>query len=243
MKKIYLAFVLSLLSLSSFSQNTEFRLAFNTGLFFFNGSRVASTSFINYAPQINSYTNNPYGSLSSPIVGLAFSLKKITPYHLVFGFDLGYDFLRSGIKITGVNSEGKMIRAKGVSHINQSFVNLFPQLGYRFHANKIAIDALVGFDLALGLKLTERGHATTGSGEKYTTNTDRGNTIDFRPRLQVGVNYRKISGFLSFADGLIPYDIGEMGISQMGVYANVWRLGFAYKLNGIPNKTNKGSSL
>lgn len=235
MKKFFFAMTMILFSLPSFAQKTEYNAVLNTGLFAFYGPRVEKSSSINYSSQ-NRYTNNPYGSVPSSILGLAFNLKRITSYHLLFGFDLGYDYLRSGIKITGVWNDATTMEAKGISHVNQDFINLFPQIGYRFQVNKFSIDALIGFDLAYGFQLTEQGHATTTTGEKFTTSVDRGTTADFRPRIQAAVNWRRISGFLSYENGQIPYDIGTMGAKEIGVYARIWRIGLAYRLNGSSGK-------
>lgn len=230
MKKIFLLLILTGLSLPAFSQHTELKVALNSGIFFFAGPRATKESYINDAPGGNAYTNNPYGSLPSPIFGLAFNLKKVTPYHLVFGFDIGYDFLRSNIRIIDLNRNGQMFTAIGHTHINQDFINLFPEIGYRFRAGKCSIDALLGFDLAYGFQLNERGHATA-DGNKYYTKGSYSATGDFRPRIQVDAAFEHMSFFMSYADGLIPYDIGEIGVPKIGTFARIWRAGIAYRLN------------
>lgn len=228
MKKVLFFLLLSILFQPVFAQKNEWNLSFSSGLFSFRGSGTKQPTFISgYVPNHKSYAN-PYGTLWCPIVGLSTSIKKVTRSNLLFGVELSYEILRGGNKIVGIADADTVYPTSGKAHINQNFINLFPQFGYRIRVKKVSVDVLLGFDLAYGFGLNGTAKTSTEGRSKLSYNHD--NLLDLRPRIQVAVNYRRMSAFIAYAHGLIPYNFDEIGAANY-IFAQILRIGVAYRLN------------
>ncbi len=234
MKKIFFIIFSFTLLITALGQKTEYRIAFNSGLFSFSGKSAETESFINYSPPISSYTNNPYGSKNGLCYGISANLKRISKNNLVLGVDLGYEILRSKIKVNLIDDNSGIVdynyNASGKTFLNFGFVNIYPQLGYRLIKNNVSVDLLAGFDLAFCLSAKEKGKATTTDGEKFTTSIDR-KTIntDIRPRFQVSTNYKKMGAYVGYSLGMANYKSGYIGgINEC--YARLIRFGLTYQI-------------
>lgn len=232
-QKVFLFLFLVLMSPTLFAQKTSVYASLNPGLFKFSGANTTRTSSFN--PQ--SYTNEPYGSVLSPSFGFAVGINRTNSYHFLAGVEAGYDVQRSTVKINEIyDALGYAHKASGSMHINQNFLNVFPYGGYRFRANQVLIDAVLGLDIAYGFRLMESGRAVTDKGHTYLTRVSHGQMGDFRPRVQLGASYQYYMVTLSYAHGLLPYDEGMVGVAQTGAYARVWRLGLIFKFHvGAPS--------
>jgi hypothetical protein len=241
MKKSLLALPFLFLSIFTHAQKTEFGISLNSGLFSFAGGLAESSTSINYDSSINSgSTNNPYGSKSGLSYGISANIKQVTKKNLVLGIDLGYEVLRSKISINSVwsydeISAGVYYDANGQTFLNNDFINLFPQIGYRFKSKKVSFDLVAGSDIAFCLNATEKGEATATNGIKYNTNVDR-KTInkDFRPRIQLTANYKKAGVYAGYSYGLTDYTSDYLWGDNLGdsdgTYSRFFRFGLTYLL-------------
>ncbi len=229
--RLLTVFIFSLSLTSSIAQKTETSILFNTGLFSFAGSSAYNSTFVNYDKTTNlGYANNPYGSRNGLCYGFSFQKKRITKWNFIYGFDLGYEILRSKVSINGIYSDS-FYSAKGKTILNFGFVNFYPFIGFRINTGNISFDISGGFELALKLKSWESGKAETDKGVEITmpSTFSNSNLFDFRRRLQVAVNYKRISPYIGYSRGLVNYLSGITGGSN-NTYARMIRVGIAYKL-------------
>jgi len=213
-----------------FAQKTETKISFGSGLFSFTGAYAQNTTFINYDASTKSgYANNPYGSKNALGYGFSFQREKIAKWNLIFGFDLGYEILRSKILINGVYDDSSNA-AKGKTFLNFGFLNFYPFLGYRLKIKNISFDVTGGFELACRLKSWESGSAKTSNGIRiYTSNNkSQSNLFDFRKRIQIGLNYRKITPYLGYSAGIVDY-VSNTGVLN-SAFSRMKRIGIAYRL-------------
>jgi hypothetical protein len=232
-KAFFIIFCFALLT-HSFGQKTEFRIALNSGLFSFSGQSAEAETFINYSPFSSSYTNNPYGSKNGLCYGISANLKRINKTNLILGLDLGYEILRSKIRVNSIIDNSGIVyynySANGQTFLNYGFINLSPQFGYRLNTKKVSIDLLVGLDFAFCLSATEKGNATTTNGKEFTTSVDRKTlNTDIRPRFQVSTNYKKMGAYLGYSLGLANYKSGYAGGTNE-CYARLFRFGLTYQI-------------
>lgn len=239
MKKLFFAFVPFLFLTDTFGQKTEYSLSFNSGLFSFAGESAEKTSQINYSsncwiPETGGYTNNPYGSKSGLSYGLSINAKRITKKRVVLGLGLGYETLRSRISITEIGEHNMgdsfHLSAKGRTNLNYGFINLNPQIGYRFSKNNILFDLTAGFDAAYCLYTRERGKATAENGEKYKSSRNRKTiSTDIRPRIELSARLGQNGISVGYSYGLSNYKSGYIGgVNQC--YARLLRFGFTRQI-------------
>lgn len=221
---------------TSYGQKTEFRISLNSGLFSFAGKSAESVTSINYSEWLErGYTNNPYGSRGGLGIGLSGNLKRLSTNNSIIGIDLGYELLRSKIKINHVSgstgSSTYELSAKGKTFLNSNFINLHPFMGYRLPVNNLNIDFTGGLDIAYCISSKENGSATASDGTKYETAVDRENiNFDIRPRIQIAANYEKVGVYIGYSLGLADYKANYDGGKIDKCYASLLRFGLTYQL-------------
>jgi hypothetical protein len=235
MQKIFLTLLVTLFLTNVFGQKTEFRIAFNSGLFSFSGQSAEKYSQINFSDQTKSgYTNNPYGSMIGICYGLSGNVKRITKKNLNLGLDLGFETLRSKVNITTISgytgTSTYEYTASGQTFLNYNFINLYPYIGHRFNVRKVFLDIVGGFDIAYCLKATEKGDATATNGIKYTTSVDRKTkSTDIRPRIQLAADYHKLGIYVGYSYGLVNYKSGYIGGTNE-CFGRLVRFGLTYRI-------------
>lgn len=234
MRNFLLTLSLTALLSPALAQQTEFRGALTSSLFSFTGPSAQASTFINYSDvQQRGYTNNPYGSRAGLGYGLALNVQRVTRQHLLFGFEVGSELLRSKIalnSIAGATSVGSYTYgATGHTYLNNTFLNFSPFLGYRIPARSLNFDLSAGFDLAYCLKAEEKGTATDFQGTTYETSVDRRNTsFDFRPRLQLAASYQSFGLFAGYSIGQVNYMSGYVG-GPAECTSRLLRFGLSYR--------------
>jgi hypothetical protein len=219
----------SLIPLSLQAQDLELHANLNSGLYSFHGGGTTAVSRINFA----TYTNNPYGTRGGLSYGLSFDLKKTTRSKFIYGADLGYEMLRSKVKLDYSDVIGDIASSfAGRTYLNTSFINLFPFLGTRFNSQRRPIDLVAGLDIGYILSANEDGDAKSTdnaqfhietSGDRKTLNTD------FRPRIQLSTSFDRIGCYIGYSYGLKSYKGGMIG-SSPEAYARMLRFGLSYRL-------------
>lgn len=215
----------------SYGQKTEIRVSLNSGLFSFAGESAQSVTGINYNELTNSgYTNNPYGSRGRLGIGLSGNIKRLSTKNRIVGADLGYEWLRSKIKINHIYTYPESLDAKGRTYLNANFLNLFVFMGYRLPVNKINFDFTGGADIAYCLSSKEDGRATATDGTKFITSTERKTiSFDIRPRIQISANYNKTGAYIGYSFGLANYKSDYDGGTNE-CYARLLRFGFTWQI-------------
>ena len=230
MKHLFTFFLfLVLIPLSSMAQQLEVSASLNSGFYSYRGSGATSVSRINFA----SYTNNPYGSKGGLSYGLSLNIRKVNKSNFIFGADLGYEMLRSKVKLDYSDVIGDIASDfEGRTYLNTSFINLFPYLGGRFNVNKQTFDLVGGLDIAYILSAKEKGDAKSIDNAQFhiQTSRDRKNMeMDLRPRIQLSTEFGKMGLYAGYAHGVRNYSSGLIGMT-IETYSRMGRIGVTYRL-------------
>jgi hypothetical protein len=222
-------FVLSI-PLSLKAQHLEIRASLNSGFYSYRGNGAESVSRIN----ATTYTNNPYGSKGGLSYGLSFNIRKVTKGDFIFGADLGYEMLRSKVKLEYLDVIGDIASDfKGETYLNTSFINLFPYLGGRLNIDEQAFDLIGGLDIGYVLSSRERGDAKSIDNAQFHIETSRDRShirTDFRPRIQLSTDFDRIGLYVGYSNGLKNYRANLIG-SNAEAYSRMLRVGLSYRLN------------
>lgn len=229
--KPFIALLLCLLLVPFLSraQQFEVRVNLNSGLFYYGGDGAESVSRINGS----SYTNNPYGSRGGLSYGLSLDTRKITKKHFIYGADLGYEMLRSKVKLEYTEFELDVsYHYEGKTFLNTSFINLYPYIGGRFKLAGKPLDIIGGIDMAYVLSAREEAEARSTDQAQFQVEVsrDRKNIkTDLRPRLQISTAFNKVGLYFGYSHGLRNYQRSMLG-SNPHTYSRMMRAGLSYQL-------------
>ena len=238
------AFLLPLLllglTLPATAQTCEIAGRTGLGLMRFGGPDARSTSSVAYLPNMAdfSYTNSPYGSYLGAGVALGLRAQRVGAHQGLLALDLGYEWLRSRVNITQVeyspsfsSSFRGTYRADGSTHLVSQNLTAFLGLGHRFGLGAVALDVLVGPELAYASGFREKGTGTYDGDKTWATGQRNRakNLFDVRLRADATAWYHRVGFNASYSHGFINYQGGLLG-ADPEVYARILRLGLAYRL-------------
>ena len=232
-----MTFTALMVYINAFGQKTEFTGSLNSGLFAFSGLSAWSTTSINWDDLTNSgYTNGSYGSKSALCYGISINVKRVTKRNFLFGIDLGYETLRSKIKIDRIDgytgNSTYQYSATGKAIMNSHCLNFNPFLGYRIKSGDISFDITPGFDIGYSLSATEQGNATATNGIKYSVSQDcKTIGVDIRPAFKVSAKYKKVGIYSGYSYGLLNYEMWVKGDGRWESYSRLVRFGVTYQIN------------
>jgi len=211
------------------AQDLEVHANLNSGVYSFHGSGTTAVSRINGT----TYTNNPYGTKGGLSYGLSLDVKKITRGKFIYGVDLGYEMLRSKVKLDYNDVIGDIAsNFAGRTYLNTSFINIFPFLGGRLNGGAQPFDLVAGMDIGHVLRAREDGDAKSTDNAQFhiETSTDRKSlNTDIRPRIQLSTSFDRIGGYIGYSYGLKSYKGGMIGGSTEA-YSRMLRFGLSYRL-------------
>lgn len=216
----------------SYGQKTEINFNAYSGLFSFRGDGSSSTSWINYNPYLSpdKFTSNPYGKKSEFSYSLELQGQRVTKTKNIYGAGISFETLTSKVAIDTVTQNGIIYwqySADGKTSLKNTFVTLNPFVGHRFSYHKISFDVLAGFDIAFCLKSKETGNATASNKTIYTVDNDKVKpSIDFRPRIQMKTQLKKVGFLVGYSLGLTNYQTQN----NPKAYSSYLRLGLSYQL-------------
>ncbi len=223
MKNLLLALLSSIFSMSLNAQTTEWRVAFNSGVFFFRENVDYSTG------------SSTFFGKSGQIVGLSTNVQRVTNSNFIFGADLGVEVLRQYIEI-GSHDYVQIPMPDfqlpfNQNHYNVGYVNFNPFLGYRKSTKNIIFDFTGGIDIVYCLRENEIGNPVDKFGDQfiYAPNHSR---LDFRPHIQVNANYKKAGVYLGYSHGLINYETLNPASTLVShtSYSRLFRFGVTCKI-------------
>ena len=231
-KLVFILFTFLVSKQYSYGQKTEIRLNAYSGFFSFHGNGSNSTSWINFNPYTSPslFTSNPYGKKSHFSYSFELQGQRVTNNKNIYGVGLSFERLNSKIAIDTVSENGFLYReysADGKTYLKNSFLTLNPYLGHRYTYRKINFDILAGFDLAFCLKSNEDGNATASNKSVYTTDNEIDKPlIDFRPRIQLNTQFKKVGFLVGYSLGLTNYQIQN----NPKAFTRFLRLGLSYQM-------------
>ncbi len=231
-KAFSLIFILLVSRQFSYAQKTEINFNAYSGLFSFRGDGSSSTSWINFNPYTSpdKFTSNPYGKKSEFSYSLELQVQRVTKTKNIYGAGISFETLTSKVAIDTVTQNGFIYwqySADGKTSLRNTFVTLNPFVGHRFSYRKISFDVLTGFDIAFCLTSKETGNATASDKTIYTEDNDKAKpSIDFRPRIQIKTQLKKVGLLVGYSLGLTNYQTQN----NPKAYSSYLRLGLSYQL-------------
>jgi hypothetical protein len=227
-------FLLCLIGLCTYGQKTELNFNAYTAFFGFHGNGTTTTSYINSNEMANPVdsTFNVYGKNGSFSYSLELQGQRITKHKLIYGLGIAFEQLNSKVSIDSVRKIifGKQYALSGKTSLKNSYLTLNPFLGRRFMINKITLDFLFGVDIAFCEKSEEDSKTKFVDNPRgdpaIFKNTKTKPSVDYRPRVQMKAEYKKIGLLLGYSLGLTDYKQQ----SSTEAYSNLLRLGISYRL-------------
>ncbi|MFD1469270.1 hypothetical protein ACFQ48_13640 [Hymenobacter caeli] len=241
MKKLLLLLPAAAWALPALAQHTELIDRAGASFSQYRGNGTETTSFVNYNYEASTgsgrgYTNNPYGSRLGAGFALGWRVQRVGRHRGLLAADLGYDWARSRTAIDALYYSAGYVNtayaATGSAYLRTQSLAVFLSLGRRFQWSPLALDVLVGPELAGNLSVRETGRGTYGSGTDWTTNTDRGGHQAFDARLRADATaWRGRAGLnASYSYGFANAEAGLVGGPVREAHARTLRLGLAYRL-------------
>lgn len=236
MKNRLLALPVLLLATQAFGQQVEYSGRASASFSNFRGTNATSSSVVNYNTSDlgSSSTLNPYGKHLGAGFGASGRVQHVGKAGLLTAFDLGYDFMQARTAISSVNYNNSVAGysrpTSATTHLYTQTVSAFASVGWRLRGKALALDALVGPELACLLTAREASSGTTTTGE-WSTDTKRSpaNSLDFRLRGDLTVWRKRVGLAASYAYGFTNYEPHTSAISAPQANAGLIRVGLAYR--------------
>jgi hypothetical protein len=235
MKKYGITFFISLIiSSSTFCQKTEFNVTAYSGLFAFRGNEAAShTWYFSGLPSVpDHFTADPYGNQNDFSYSFEVQAQRVSFKRNIYGLGISYETLASKVHIDTA-AGGDIIYfqhwATGKTTLENSFITLNPFIGHRYHYHQIAFDILAGMDISGCVKNQTTTKISTNNKD-YSTIEDNNPipkpSIDFRLRIQVKAQYKKVGFIIGYSYGLTNYNKQN----APKAYSNFLRVGLNYQI-------------
>ncbi len=122
--------------------------------------------------------------------------------------------------------------AVGETVVTNSVINLNPFVGQRFKSKNVSVDIVGGFDVCYIISAKEKGeaHMNGNPQDKYTTNINlKTINFDFRPRIQISLDFNRVGVYLGYSHGLISHSTEDDKINN-DVKSRFIRFGLTGKL-------------
>ena len=237
-KYFLLAVPATLLATQAFGQTIEFSGRANAGFSEFRGNTATTTTTVvttNDGTSESSRAVNPYGKRLGAGFGASVRAQRVGKAGLLTALDLGFDWMqaRSDVSTIYYNSSSSYSRAAtGTVHLYTPCITAFGGVGWRLAGQKLALDALVGPELAYVLNAREKGDGTTSANGGWSTDVDRSpaNRLDFRLRGDVTLWRSQVGLTLSYSNGFANYQPATTATASPDAKVRLLRVGLAYRL-------------
>lgn len=215
------------------AQQTEWSGHLNSGVAAFRGASADATSFVNVSDTSPgySYTNNPYGSRWGWSYGAAVQGQHVGKKGLLLGAQLDYDNLRPATRLIGANVfSSQSNTVEGQTHLENQFIGLHPYVGQRLRLGQLALDIIVGAEVARQLTCREKARYTF-NGQEQKINRERSHEPwDARLRAGLALSRGPVSLTAGYSYGLTNYKTGWVG-GVNEAYLQALRLGVSYRVH------------
>lgn len=240
MKHLLLALPLGLLGLPALGQTVEYSGRATASFGQFKGDDAVSTTAVSQANNVpnseSSRAANPYGSTLGVGGGLGLRAQYVAKYKVLAAFDLGYDFIQSRAGVSTVNYNSTVLpysrTGSGTVHLYTQAITAFGGVGYRLGSGKMALDLLVGPELAYVVTAQEEGSGTDSNGSGWSTSIARkpANRLDFRLRGDATLWVKQVGLVASYSYGFTNYMPGTTATPYPDASLRLIRVGLAYRL-------------
>jgi len=242
MKHLLLALPLGLLVLPALGQKIEYSGRATVGFGGFRGDNTTATTVVNLSNNVpnseSSRAVNPYGSTSGVGGGLALRAQYVAKFKALAAFDLGYDFINSKADVNTLYYNSTVLpytrSGSGSVHLFTHAITAFGGVGYRLgggEGQKLALDLLVGPELAYAVALQESGSGADSNGSAWSTSLARtpANRLDFRLRGDATLWVKQLGLVGSYSYGFTNYQPGTTSVRYPDAEIKLIRVGLAYR--------------
>ena len=240
MKYLLLALPATLVATQAFGQHLEYSVRANAGFSEFRGATTTATTAVSTTATDggteSSRVINPYGKRLGAGAGASLRAQRVGKTGLLTAFDLGFDWMQARADVTAIyynSSSASYTRAAtGKVHLYTPSVTAFLGAGWRLGGEKLALDALVGPELAYVLNAREVGDGSSTINGSWRTDLSRppANHLDFRLRGDLTVWRSRVGLMASYSTGFANYQPATTSIANPDASVRIARVGLAYRL-------------
>jgi hypothetical protein len=239
MKHYLLAVPALLLAAPAFGQSIEFSGRATAGFSEFRGGTTTTTTPIvttNDGTSESSRAFNPYGKKMGVGFGVSVRAQRVGKAGLLTALDLGFDWMQARADVsslyynTATSSSART--ASGTVRLYTPAITAFGGVGWRLAGEKLALDALVGPELAYVFNAHEKGDGTASVNGNWTSDATRipDSRLDFRLRGDLTVWRSRAGLTFSYSNGFANYQPATAATTSPDASVRLLRVGLAYRL-------------
>jgi hypothetical protein len=239
MKNYLLAVPALLLAAPVLGQTIEFSGRANAGFSQFQGSSATTTTSVittNDGSSESSRAFNPYGKKTGVGFGASVRAQRVGKAGLLTALDLGFDWMqaRTDVNLISYNSatNSSTRTGSGTVHLYTPAITAFGGVGWRLAGTKLALDALVGPELAYVLNAQEKGSGASSVNGSWSSDLTRqpANRLDFRLRGDLTIWRDRVGLTASYSNGFANYHPATAATTSPDAQVRLLRVGLAYRL-------------
>ncbi|MFD1871528.1 hypothetical protein [Hymenobacter bucti] len=238
MKYLLLALPATLLATQAFGQHIEYSARANAGFSAFRGANATTTTTVSTSTTDGAESSravNPYGKRLGTGAGISLRAQRVGKAGLLTAFDLGFDWMQARTDVNAIYyssaSTSYSRPATGTVHLYTPSITAFLGAGWRLGGEKLALDAVVGPELAYVLNAREIGEGSSSVNGGWRTDLSRApaNRLDFRLRGDLTVWRNRVGLLASYSLGFANYQAATTSVPSPDAAVRVARVGLAYR--------------
>lgn len=228
-----------LLAAPVFGQTIEFSGRANAGFSEFRGNTATTTTSVittNDGSSESSRAFNPYGKHLGTGFGASVRAQRVAKIGLLTAFDLGFDWMqaRTDVNFISYNSptNSSSRTGSGIVHLYTPAITAFGGVGWRLAGSKLALDALIGPELAYVLNAQEKGSGASSVNGSWSSDVTRtpDSRLDFRLRGDLTIWRDRVGLTASYSNGFANYQPATAATTSPEAQVRLVRVGLAYRL-------------
>jgi hypothetical protein len=239
MKHYLLAVPALLLAVPVLGQTIEFSGRATAGFSKFGGGTATTTTPVvttNDGTSESSRAFNPYGNKIGTGFGVSVRAQRVGKAGLLTALDLGFDWMQARADVSSIyynSPTGSATRtASGTVRLYTPAVTAFGGVGWRLAGQKLALDALVGPELAYAFNAREKGDGSSTVNGGWTSDVTRtpDARLDFRLRGDLTIWRDRAGLTFSYSNGFANYQPASATTTSPDASVRLLRVGLAYRL-------------
>jgi hypothetical protein len=239
MKHYLLAAPALLLAAPAVGQTIEFSGRATAGFSEFRGGTTTTSTAVvttNTGTAESSRAFNPYGQKTGIGFGASVRAQRVGQAGLLTALDLGFDWMQARADVSSIyynSPTGSTTRtASGTVRLYTPALTAFGGVGWRLAGSKLALDALVGPELAYVFDAREKGDGSSAVNGSWSSDAIRtpANRLDFRLRGDLTVWRNRAGLTASYSNGFANYQPTNSSPTSPDASVRLLRVGLAYRL-------------
>jgi hypothetical protein len=228
-----------LLAAPVLGQTIEFSGRATAGFSEFRGNTATATTSVITTSDGSSESSrafNPYGKHLGTGFGASVRAQRVGKAGLLTALDLGFDWMqaRTDVDLISYNSatNSSTRTGSGVVRLYTPALTAFGGVGWRLAGSKLALDALVGPELAYVLDAREKGSGASSVNGSWSSDVTRlpASRLDFRLRGDLTIWRDRVGLTASYTNGFANYQPAAAVATSPDAQVRLVRVGLAYRL-------------